>query len=690
MTIKEVNVLVVDDSSTERLKVRGFLGKRGFIIHEADNGAKGVELFKILKPDLVLMDVLMPVMNGFEAVRAIRHYENNTYTPILMLTAADDMRSIELGFDAGANDFFLKPINFPLLQQRIRYALRDAEREKELRLEKARQDTAKSLAGLAFWEFDLRTQRFNWSDDVQDMVEWLTVLPQTFDDWEKLVHPEDRKRLKTIVDDAVRNREKFEVTTRIPYNSQTHILKIVGQRDEVSPKIIGAFQDITLSTQLEQRINFLSFHDSVTGLPNLQIFKRELEEYLVQEKEGGYLVVAVLEVLRLKQITEAYGTSASNNLLTLIANNLKNLLPKGTGLARIEGGDFLISLHVDLSINKSNLEEHVIELVAGLDKPWTLGDREIYLSYAIGLSHVSFTARDPDRLLKMAQRALRNQRIKGNISVALFQGNEDNTLQKRLKLESDLRHALQENQFYLMFQPQLDLSTDRIVGVEALVRWEHPEEGVIPPFIFIPVLEEMGLINELGDWILRKAMSTQVELAKKGHRIRMGINLSPAQFEQKNLIEKINTFTQEAQAEPRWIELEITESIAMHDPESTIATLQKLRRLGFKIAIDDFGIGFSSLEYLLRFPLDTLKIDRAFIMDITRGRSDRAIVHSLTSLCHGMGLTTIAEGVETQRQRDYIDALGATEIQGFLVSKPLKIDALLNFIEHYTKAHYDV
>jgi len=196
----------------------------------------------------------------------------------------------------------------------------------------------------------------------------------------------------------------------------------------------------------------------------------------------------------------------------------------------------------------------------------------------------------------------------------------------------------------------------------------------------------MGLISELGDWILEEACRQQVEWTSLGYSMRMGVNLSPVQFDQTNLPGQIQAIVAKTGILPQQLELEITESLAMHNPEATIETLQRLKQMGFKIAIDDFGIGFSSLEYLLRFPIDTLKIDRAFVKDITCGRSDRAIVRALTSLCQGLGLTTIAEGVETQRQRDYIDALGATEIQGYLISPPLEPAPLIDLVQQYTSS----
>ncbi|KDE41299.1 diguanylate cyclase/phosphodiesterase (GGDEF & EAL domains) with PAS/PAC sensor(s) [Nitrincola lacisaponensis] len=684
MMTKTTRILVVDDAAIERMKVKGYLGKRGYEILEAADGAEGVQQFIRHAPDLVLMDVHMPQLNGYEAIRQIRAHERHMVTPILMLTADDDLESIEQAFDVGANDFFPKPINFPLLHQRIRYALRDASRERDLRRVTGLQETARMLAGLAFWELDLQRQEMHWSEDADELLHWLDELPVTFDTVMQIIHPDDRQRMATVLDDAIKTGLKFDFEVRSPGRRQDYLLKIVGQLMPEQQLLIGAIQDITSQRRLEQQANYLMFHDSVTGLPNRRLFQRDLEECLeAQQQHPARLVVVVLEVLRFQQISETYGIELADQLLGLMANQLRSDLPADAMLARLDGGTFALRLQVELDRCMDSIGIQLHAWLEQLDRPWMLGDRETYLTYTAGTSMAPDNTQDANVLLRMAHRAQRLQKPTANITLGFYSDDLDDGLQSRLKLEAELRTAVEQQQFYLVYQPQIDLSSDRVVGVEALLRWRHPQGESVPPFRFIPILEEMGLISPLGDWILAEACRQQRAWQLQGYTLRMAVNLSPAQFEQLDLPAKIQSIVQAAEVDPGQLELEITESLAMHNPEATIETLHRLRHMGFKIAIDDFGIGFSSLEYLLRFPLDTLKIDRAFVKDITRGRSDRAIVRALTSLCQGLGLTTIAEGVETQRQRDYIDALGATEIQGYLISPPLEPAALIQLIDNY-------
>lgn len=691
MKNQHTRILIVDDALIERAKLKGFFAKRGFEMIEAQNGEEAVAQYLSEKPDLVLMDVNMPIMNGYDAISAIRALEAEMVTPIIMLTADDELDTIERAFDVGANDFFPKPINFPLLHQRIRYALRDADRERELRRITRLQDTARTLAGLAFWEIDIRNNQMRWSEDAQDLLYWLPQLPEAFDQGLKIFHPDDRQRVLHTFNDAIESGLRFELEVRSSGSRQDHLLKIVGQLEREQHLLIGAFQDVTSQRRMEQQANYLTFHDTVTGLPNRKLFNRDLEECVeTLEPTASLLVVGVLEILRFAQLIETYGMEMVDQLLVRIVTQLRNHAPTDSLLGRLEGGLLAWRIRLNDQVTQEDVQSALGQWFECLNRPWLLGDRETYLTFTVGVCMAPLDTRVANELLSMANRTQRLQKPTANITLGFYSNAQDEGLLSRLRLEADLRLAVEKKQFYLVYQPQVDLSSDRIVGVEALLRWRHPQGESVPPFRFIPILEETGLIHELGDWILEEACQQQVRWQAKGYPLRMGVNLSPTQFDQVDLTAKIEAIIQLTQINPDFLELEITESLAMHNPEATIETLHKLRQLGCKIAIDDFGIGFSSLEYLLRFPLTTLKIDRAFVKDITRGRSDRAIVRALTSLCQGLGLTTIAEGVETQRQRDYIDALGATEIQGFLISQPVEAEVLLTLMRQYNLSNQTI
>lgn len=672
-------LLLVEDAPEIRLLLTQGLSKAGYAVLQAKNGEEGYAIWQKEQPDLVLMDVKMPVMDGFQACQLIRAEETLQATPILMLTGSDDLESINRAFDIGASDFITKPINLPLLLQRIRYALRDAQREKELRHARHLQDSARELAGLAFWEYQPEADEIIWAGGAEAVLNGLQPLPGSLQATLRVLHPDDHQRLRAAFLAAAEHGMAFDLELRVQAQGQSWLLKLVGQRDEESQQVIGAIQDITALRSLEQQADFLSQHDAITGLPNRKLFLRSLDERLAA---GQPLLVVVLKLNRLSQIADALGAEAADQLLILLANQLQNLVAKQGLTARLDGGTLAFWLTMTTTASREELQARLRALLEPLLRRWFIDDHELLINFTAGVSYAPEQADTAMDLLRYAQRALREVSTEGQqLALAFYQPGEIDRLTQRFSLERDLRKAVENEEFTLVYQPQLDLASDRIVGVESLLRWTHPQQGPLSPGVFIPLLEEMGLIQAVGDWILETACRQQKLWLEQGVGLRMGINLSPAQFAQADLVEKIFAAAKAAEVSPSDIKLEITESLAMRDPQASIKMLDRLRSAGFKIAIDDFGIGFSSLEYLLKFPLDSLKIDRAFVKDITQGRSDRAIIRALTSLCHSLGITTIAEGVEDQRQKDYVDALGATEIQGFLIARPLSSDDLLSWLK---------
>ena len=679
-------VLVVDDALPIRVLLRAGLAKAGYTIIEAGDGKSGLEQFTSRRPDLVLMDVNMPEMDGFDCCRAIRQLDFGQSTPVIMLTGSDDYESINQAFDAGASDFVAKPINLPLLVQRIRYALRDAERELTLRQVQQQHDNARMLAGLVYWVYTPATGQLSWADHSAQLLPWLSPLPQSAEAFARHLVPADRKRYLDVISTAGQNSTALDLEIRcVDVSGSEHVLRLVGQQDRDSSHINGALQDLTNQRSLELQADYLNYHDVVTGLPNRKLFLATLKKWIDTPEAGGAQAIVVVEIHRFQSIGNAYGEGVSETLLRLVGNDLRQLAGDGAFCARLDGAQFALLVPVDAEIDASTLLATLEARLQTLERPWTVDGREIFLRFTGGVVRVTHqVGLQPLTLLRMAISA-QGDVVVGSAAITLgfYRDELENTVRKRLLLENDLRRAIEQEEFQLFYQPQLDLSSGLIVGVEALVRWSAPERGFVSPAEFVPVLEEMGLINLLGEWVLAEGCRQQVEWAGKGVNLRVGINLSPAQFQQPNLSSRVEAIARHAKADPDFIELEITESMAMGDPQATIAQLNQLRDAGFKIAIDDFGIGFSSLEYLLRFPLNTLKIDRAFVMDLPRGRRDRAIVRALTSLCLGLGLTTIAEGVETERQRDYLDALGVNEIQGYFLGRPVPARELFDFVQHY-------
>lgn len=549
-------LLIVEDDPASRFTLRSLLTKQGYIVLEAGDGQAGVELFRKHRPQLVLLDVMMPVMDGFQACAIMREEDPTGLTPILMLTGSDDMGSIDRAFEAGSTDFITKPINWPLLIQRVRYALRTRNTFLELR-------------------------------------------------------------------------------------------------------------------QAEARAEYLALHDPLTDLPNRGLFLRQADE-LLHRSGGTPRMVLLLDIARFKLINDSLGHAVGDELLRGVAQRLRDHFDANTLIARMGADEFAVLLdRSPTSIDEARaVTDGVLDAFA---TPFHLAGQDIFVSLVLGAALYPTSGETAENLLIHANIARLRAKQRGGGQVAFYCQEDHVRNEDRLKLESELRQALEHSQFELHYQPQLELRTGRIIGAEALLRWHHPERGLIPPGMFIPLMEEIGLIVAAGEWILREAARQVHAWDQAGLPLRVGVNISPRQFMDEHFLAKVSRILRETGVDPGLLDLEITESMAMHKPEASIALLHQLKAKGLKIALDDFGVGYSSLEYLLRFPISMLKVDRAFVKNITNNQSDRAIVRAVVAIAQSMGLTTVAEGIEEQRQMDSLDALGIQEIQGYYIGKPMPV-----------------
>ncbi len=663
-------ILVIDDDPTIRLLVATGLERKGFRVEVAVDGLGGLAAFERLSPDLLVVDVSMPGMNGFDTVRAIRRAQSGTkgqHVPILMLTGSNDVASINAAFDAGATDFMTKPINLPLLAERVRYALRGAERERALHEAQIAQASACKLAHLGFWQLDLPTGAMSWSDDAADVL-GCTDLPETAEAFIALVDEKDQQRLATALAVAIHNHEGLDLEITFSQGDGARVIHLQGDAQVDEHRLVGAFQDVTMLRALENRALYLLEHDELTGLPKRRLFLDMLRERL--SNGDVEWLVAVVDINRLHRINEALGIQAGDQVLTLFAKRLKQHAPSQALVCRLEADAFAIAVPISAQSEPERLLRQWLDSLAQAQR---IDHHDVYIDYSAGASLFPQDADCGEELLRIALQAQRIVRTQAMSQRILFhQQAGSGSHANMLSLEAHLRQALQKQEFFLVYQPQQDLTEGRIIGVEALLRWRHASRGVVSPVEFIPLLEETGLIVDVGDWVIGEACRQLAAWNQSGLKLRMGINLSAVQFSQPGLAQRLMDHVQANGLAPTQLELEITESVAMRHPEQTLALLQELHDLGFSLALDDFGTGHSSYNYLLRFPIDTLKIDRSFVIGVAEDRASRAIVRSLTALCQGLGFRTIAEGVETQRQRDYLDALNVDEMQGFLLARPLE------------------
>ena len=555
-------ILIVDDEPTQRMTLRRAMEQNGYQVVEAANGEEALEIAFTLRPDIVLMDALMPVMDGFTACARLCECFPTLRAPVIIITCLDDRASVDRAFAAGASDFVTKPIHWAVLRQRVRRLLHESRVEGALRA-------------------------------------------------------------------------------------------------------------------LEAELRHQSLHDPLTGLPNRALFMDRLQHARARaERQQRAIAVLCLDLDHFKLINDSLGHDAGDRALKVAADRMRGCLRSSDTVARFGGDKFMILLE---GITDSSSAVAVADaIVARLEEPLTLGEREVTTTGSIGVA-VSFPGQDrPADLPRDADLALYHAKANGRSRTAMFDPSMSASALARLDLQSDLRRALERGEFTVYYQPKVVLRTGQIVAVEALARWQHPTRGLVPPAQFIPVAEEIGLIVPLGRWVLTEAcrqMRAWQARLPAAPPLDISVNLSAQQFQHPELVADVGRILRETGLEPARLELELTESTIMEHGGSNLLTLQALKRLGVQLAIDDFGTGYSSLSYLKRFPVDTLKIDRSFVAGLGRDPDDTAIVAAIQTLAHTLNLVVVAEGIETDEQVVLLRALGCEQGQGYHFGRPLGGDA---------------
>ncbi|MEG3638230.1 sensor domain-containing protein [Magnetococcus sp. PR-3] len=434
---------------------------------------------------------------------------------------------------------------------------------------------------------------------------------------------------------------------------------------------VGIFLDITTQKATEEKLERLAFYDPLTKLPNRALFRDRLEHELeISARDQDQTGLFFIDLDRFKLVNDTLGHDAGDLLLQSVSERIRETLRRSDTVARLGGDEFTVILpRIHQPAEAAKIAQNIIE---SLKQPFQLKSQEVFIGSSIGIALYPEDGEDFETLTKNADTAMYQAKEAGRGQYIFFTQDMNRHNHQRMNMERDLRYALTEQQFQLHYQPKLSLSQGQMVGMEALIRWQHPEQGLIGPDQFIPLAEETGLILPMGIWILQTACQQTQQWRTEGHpSLRVAVNLSARQFQDPNLVANIEQALHSSGLQADGLELEITESIAMQDAEQTIETVQQLRHLGLHISIDDFGTGYSSLSYLKRFPLNALKIDRSFIQDVTTSVEDASIVTSIISMAQAMKLDVVAEGVEQDAQLAFLRDLQCGEVQGFLFSRPL-------------------
>lgn len=428
------------------------------------------------------------------------------------------------------------------------------------------------------------------------------------------------------------------------------------------------------------QIEHLAYHDALTGLPNRPLFMDRLIVAVAQShRTGEKLGVLFLDLDRFKDINDSLGHSVGDQLLKSFAERIDRCTREGDTLARFGGDEFTLLVPQILSVEDvAKIGQKIID---ELKVPFMIGERELFVSTSIGVSIYPTDGLDAETLVRNADTAMYRAKDSGRDNYQLYAPAMNAQALERLALENMLRKAIAQNELTLHYQPLVDAGTHRVTGMEALIRWHHPDRGLLAPGHFISVAEVSGLIIPIGEWVIHTALRQLKKWQREfGSTLRMSINLSARQFQQQDLVDQIRAAVAEHGIDPTSLELEITESHAMQNAEGTIRTLRELKRIGVRIAMDDFGTGYSSLNYLKRFPIDTLKLDQAFVRGVMTDPSDAAIVSAVISMAHSLDLEVVAEGVETEGQLSFLQGHHCDIIQGFLFSAPLPVDEMVSYL----------
>jgi diguanylate cyclase (GGDEF)-like protein len=454
--------------------------------------------------------------------------------------------------------------------------------------------------------------------------------------------------------------------------------KLMVRDDRGAPKyILGVSEDVTEQALAAERVAYLADHDALTGLANRARFSREGEHAIARSLKAGHgVAVLCLNLDGFKAVNEAHGHAVGDNLLVAVAQRLKERAGDASFVARLGGDEFAV-LRIGVA-NPETVAALASALVEDMSRSFQLEDVNLHVGAGVGIAMSPTDGEDLDSLLQKAQLALDQVKGEGGRAFRFFEARMDEQQKARRVLEADLRQAIALGELVVHFQPLINLATEQVAGCEALVRWQHPMRGLVPPSDFIPLAEDVGLIGVIGEWVLRRACE---EAASWPGGVRVAVNVSPSQLSDPNFVATVMSALAESGLAPTRLELEITESVLMQDSEATIKLLHQLRSLGVRISMDDFGTGYSSLSYLRSFPFDKIKIDRCFVKDIAEPGGSGCIVQAVVNIAAARNIATTAEGVETGPQLDALRGFGCTEIQGYLFSPPVAATAIRGLLQ---------
>lgn len=701
---QKANILVVDDNAGKRLALASVLESLNQNVITADSGRDALRALLEQEFAVILLDVQMPIMNGFETARLIRSRPQSESTPIIFVTAFSrgETDMVE-GYSIGAVDFIFTPIIPEVLRAKVSvfvdlYHKIEAIKRHEEHLEiLVTQRTAaltleiaeRKQAEVAIRKLSSAMEKVADSIFITDCNGVIEYMNPAFETITGYCREEALGQTPRIIKSGKHDEQFYQQIWETLLQGEVYRNVFINRRKDgqlyheavtITPltdehgKIthyISSGKDITESIQTQERLHHLAHHDALTGLPNRVLFVERLKHALQRaERRKRAVAVLFLDMDRFKIVNDTLGHEAGDRLLQAMAARLHACIREGDTVARF-GGDEFAGFLSDVA-SPEDVAVVVSKFLDALAPPFLIDGHELFISGSIGISLYPEDGTDTQTLMKNADSAMYRAKQMGGNTSEFYHSEMTQHAMTRLSRETGLRRGLEREEFVLHYQPQFDLKSGEVVGFEALIRWENLDTGAMQPNEFIPLLEETGLIVQVGEWILHTACAQHNAWQKAGlPPLRIAVNISSRQFDSNELITTLRKVLEAECMEPQYLELEITETILMKNAEPDIEALQALSSMGMRFAIDDFGTGYSSLTYLKRFPINILKIDKAFVHDITSNADDAAIVRAIITMAHSLNMKTVAEGVETREQLDFLRTQGCDYAQGYYFSPPL-------------------
>ena len=685
-----VRVLLADDDAILREIAVAVLREAGFAVQAVCSGDAAVAACALRLPDIALLDVEMPEGNGYEACTNIRALPGAADLPIVMVTGCDDTASIDQAYEVGATDFVVKPINWTLLAHRIRYVMRGARTIVDLRFSEQKNTALLKAIPDGIFLIDAQgvighcfSPAAGLSDPSKNAVESMRFLD--------LVPGPAHARALDCVNAALRgDAAAFEFSLDAENRSSRHFE--CRCLPNAGAQVLAIVRDVTARKEAQARIHRLAYFDGLTGLPNREWIHDYLAESLAEARQLNRSVALLyVDLDQFKRINDTLGHETGDALLRQVAERLRTGLdldaaieggesgmppgPAAPGLAervrgrlaRVGGDEFIAVLTGRTDVEQAKAAAR--RILSILAAPFQQASYELVVTPSIGIAMYPEHGADAQSLLKNADGAMYEAKASGRNQLRLYDSAMNVRALKRLSLEMELRRAVENSSLEVYYQPKYRASDLKLIGGEALLRWFHPERGQIPTGDFIAVAEETGLIGDIGRWALQRVCRDLCLWRGAGFELpRIAVNVSGRDFMHPDALLRLGDTVTHADLSPSLFELELTEGVLMRDAEAGRRSLLALKEFGFTLAIDDFGTGYCSLNYLKRFPLDTLKIDRSFVADISDDPDDSAIVRAIIALGHSLDLKIVAEGVETSAQLQFLQAESCDAIQGFLMS----------------------